>query len=108
MPDDETGAALRRIAATGSDLSRPMQVDFFVAVPSEPVGREMARRVSPLGFEVSVEQDSITGAWTCYCTKTIVPAYSVVVDIEQRLDSIARELGGHADGFGSFGNAPQH
>ena len=25
--------------------------------------------------------------------------------IERRLDSIAKELGGHADGFGAFGDA---
>jgi len=25
--------------------------------------------------------------------------------IERQLDSIAKELGGHADGFGAFGNA---
>ena len=32
-PDDADGDALRRIASTGADMSRPMQIDFFVAVP---------------------------------------------------------------------------
>jgi hypothetical protein len=108
MPNDATGDALRRLAATGSDLSRPMEIDFVVAVPSEAVGRQVARRVEPLGFRVSVKQDSDEGPWSCYCTKTIVPSYSDVVAIENQLDAIGRELGGYADGFGSFGNALPH
>lgn len=105
MPDDETGEALRRIAADGSDLQRPLKMDFFLAVPSEAMGREVALRVHPLGFETSVEEDAESSTWTCYATKTIVPVYSTVVAIEQQLDAIARECGGHADGFGTFGNA---
>lgn len=103
--DDATTAALRRLVEDGSDLHRPMQMDFFVAVPNEAVGHAVASRVAPFGFLTSVERDQDTGKWTCYCTKTIVPQYSTVVNIEKQLDRIAGELGGYADGFGSFGNA---
>jgi hypothetical protein len=103
--EDATAAALARYVAHGSDLSRPMEMDFFVVVPSEMAGAAVAARVKPLGFVPSVEQDDETHRWTCYCKKTIIPSYDNVVRSEQQLDEIAREHGGHADGFGSFGNA---
>jgi hypothetical protein len=105
--DDATLAALRRYEQEGSDLSKPMEIDFFVAVPTESAGLEVARRVRPHGFRPSVEQDRETGVWTCYCAITVVPRYEAVVAIEKMLDAIAREVGGHADGFGSYGNAPE-
>lgn len=103
-PNDDTAQALKRLERDGSDLSKPMEMDFFIAVPSREVGNKVAQRVQKLGYTTSVEQDTETLEWTCYCTKVIVPEYFEVVLIEQQLDSIAKELGGYADGFGSYGN----
>jgi hypothetical protein len=102
---DATKKALQRIADDGSYLSLPLEMDFFVAVPNEVSGRTIASRARGLGFATSVECDAETGEWTCYCTKVIVPAYDVVVGIEQQLGELARDVGGYADGFGTFGNA---
>jgi hypothetical protein len=108
-PDDDeaTRAALRRYEEAGSDRSRPMSIDFFVAVPNEAVGHVVEVRTAPMGFTSTVEQDDETGEWTCYCSITIVPTFERVVALERLLDRLARELGGHGDGFGSFGNADQ-
>ena len=103
--DKATRAALERIAKDGSDLKRPLKMDFFVVVPDEVGGHTVAARASELGFDTSVEQDSESGEWTCICSKVLVPSYEVVVSIEMKLDSLARDIGGYADGFGTFGNA---
>src|SRR5262249_31065674 len=105
IPDDTTGDALRLIAERGSDLTKPMKMDFFIAVPSKGAGDRIALKARVLGFVTSVEQDDDGLKWTCYCTKVLVPEYSEVVKIERQLDSIAKEFGGYADGFGTFGNA---
>jgi hypothetical protein len=105
LPDDATGNALQRLVDDGSDLALPMEMDFFVAVSSEASGNAVAAKARANGFTTSVEQDAETADWTCYCTKTIVPSYDEVVRIEALLDGIARQHGGHADGFGSNGNA---
>lgn len=105
IPNDATGDALRQYIADGSDLTKPMKMDFFVAVPSRKAGDQVAAKAQKLGFEIKVDQDAESLEWTCYCTKTIIPEYSEVVSIEQKLDSIAKVIGGHIDGFGSFGNA---
>jgi hypothetical protein len=107
IPDDETGEALRLIEENGSDLSQPMEMEFFVAVPSEEAGREIARRAEALGFDALVEYDEEDAAWTCYCVKTMIPAYEAVVGVEKQLGALAEPFGGYADGFGSFGNAPE-
>lgn len=83
-----------------------MKIDFFVAVPDEASGQSVAAAARALGFATSVEQDSDSGVWTCYCTITIVPSFEAVRAIEVQLDEIGRKVGGYADGFGSFGNAP--
>jgi hypothetical protein len=106
-PDKEaTRAALRRCEAHGSDLTRPMVMDFFVVAPSEAVGHVVVVRTTPMGFSSRLAQDDESGAWTVTCTVTIVPTFERVIALERLLDRLARELGGFADGFGSFGNAP--
>ncbi|WP_375753776.1 ribonuclease E inhibitor RraB [Vibrio sp. HN007] len=105
FPDDETGATLYQFQQHGFDLSKPLEMDFFVAVPSEGKGNLVALQADKLGFNTCVEQDEETKEWTCYCTMTLVPKYSEVVKIEEQLTKIAKPYGGYADGFGSYGNA---
>ena len=105
FPDDETGDALNQFQQNGFDMSKPMEIDFFVAVSSEKTGNQVATEAKKLGFNVSVEKDDESGDWTCYCAKTLVPEYSEVVRIEKELDSLAKPYGGYADGFGSYGNS---
>jgi hypothetical protein len=104
--DDEeaTRQALRRFQEDGSDLGRPMTIDFYVLVPDEAVAHVALVRTAAMGFSSRVEVDE-AGAWTCCCTVTIVPGAERVIALERLLDRLARELGGRADGFGSLGNA---
>ena len=104
FPDDETGDALNQFQQNGFDLTKPMTIDFFVAVPSKKVGAQVAIKAEKLGFKSSVEQDAETAEWTCYCAKKLIPEYSVIVQIEDELNTIANQYGGYADGFGSYGN----
>jgi hypothetical protein len=105
MPNDDTSAALLKYEADGSDLAKPMEIDFFVAIFSEEKGNLVSLEAQALGFKTNVELDSETSEWTCYCTKTLIPEYSEVVRIEQQLDDLARPHGGYIDSFGSYGNA---
>lgn len=103
--ENATRQALRQIELDGSDLGKPLLMDFFVAVPSELAGLEVARAVAVMGgFDTSVEVDDESGDWTCYCTIKMIPELSAVLQIEERLDEIGKSVGGKADGFGTFGN----
>lgn len=107
IPNDAIGDALRRIIAGGSDLTKPMEIDYFVAVPSDSAGNQVARMAQEQGFNTKVSQDDKTSEWTCYCTKTFVPEYAEIVKIEQQLDTLAQPFGGYIDGFGSWGNSDE-
>lgn len=105
VDDDATRDALIRLQTAGSDLSRPLEMDFFVAVPSESAGNNVAIAAEELGFATSVEQDHDSGEWTCYCSKEFIPTYAVVRRLEEQLDALAKPFGGYSDGFGSYGNS---
>jgi regulator of RNase E activity RraB len=100
-----TRDALHRMAEDGSDMSKPMAMDFFIAVPSREAGNDVASEASALGFGTSVEHDDASAEWTGFCQKTIVPALATVIEIEDQLETIAQRHGGFNDGFGSYGNA---
>jgi hypothetical protein len=105
LPDDDTGQAIRRWALEGSDLSKPMKVDFFVDVPDEACALRLSKDPDINQFDVSIEQDDQTGRWTCYCAKTMVASYAAVTEVEALLAKVAQRYGSKYDGFGSFGNA---
>jgi hypothetical protein len=87
-------STLRRYRAEGSDLSRPMEIDFFVAVPNKEAAESVAQHARSLGFKTNMEPTAAKGEWTCYCTKTLVPSFDNVRAIEHELDAIARTRGG--------------
>lgn len=85
-------------------MSEPMAIDFFVNVPDEPNGEEMARLAAQRGYTSVVEFDEDRHQWTCYCTKRIVPTYDAIVAAQQELDNLSAALGGRSDGWGTSGN----
>jgi hypothetical protein len=105
FPDDADGDALRRIARDGSDLSKPMEIDFAVTAPSEGSARAIAKAAVSRGYRTDVERDDV-GTWSCYCTREMIATYEAVVERQAELDALSRPLGGHVDGWGTAGNAP--
>jgi hypothetical protein len=104
LPDDSDGNTLRAIARSGSDLSKEMEIDFCVAAPSELAGLEFSVEAQKIGFSTDVSQDSETGDWTCYCTRTMVPEYDEIIHIQSLLNAIGQDFNCFSDGWGSFGN----
>lgn len=106
LPNDSDGDALRRLVATGSDLSKEMEIDFAVDVPDRDTGLAFAAIAAPLGFRTNVDQGDATGRWTCYCSRKMVPTYDAIVSIQGTLEKVGRPYNAKPDGWGSFGNAP--
>jgi len=103
-PPDADGDALRRVRDGGSNMTKPMDIDFAVAVPDRATGEAIAERALAHGYLVRVHQGTQSMAWTCYCTRRMVPEYDAVVAAQRELDGISQPLGGHCDGWGTFGN----
>lgn len=104
FPDNADGDALRRLAESGADLTRPMTIDFEVAIPDESTGRAIALKATEIGYKTSVDQDSESNEWTCYCSKAMFARYEDIINCQLELDKIAVAYGGFADGWGTLGN----
>ncbi|WP_435007596.1 ribonuclease E inhibitor RraB [Tundrisphaera lichenicola] len=113
FPSDADGDALRRVVALGNDLSRAMEIDYFIVVPNREVGEVFAALAERAGFRVELEQDEEASNadvgdeashWTCYCSKTMLATYLGVTEAQIELDKLSRPLGGFIDGWGTSGN----
>jgi hypothetical protein len=106
LPNDENGQVLRSLAEQGVDLTVERRVDFAHLFPDEPRARAFAQRAGALGFEVNVyepdaetQEDGITD-WDAVCSQAMAPSYENISRTEAQLAAIAREFGGHEDGWG--------
>jgi hypothetical protein len=105
LPHDADGDALRRLLADGSDLSKAMEIDFAMDIQNQKMGQALAEVASRIGFCTRVKQDEVTGRWTCYCTRTLIPTYDEIIGIQNLLEVVGRPFNAKPDGWGSFGNA---
>jgi regulator of RNase E activity RraB len=107
FPNDADGDALRRLVNDGSDLSKPMAVDFQVAVPDEAAANKLAEVAYKLGYRVKIyASPECSLPWTCECSTRMVASYDALIAIQKELATLARPFRGHPDGWGSFGNEP--
>jgi hypothetical protein len=102
-PNDADGDALRRVIGLGADMSRPMEIDFFVAVPRREAGKAIARLATHAGYRTSIVHNEEDDAWDCYCSKFMLLTYEGVVAAQRELDELSRPFGGRSDGWGTFG-----
>ena len=101
-PNDADGNALRRIAASRWDMSRPLDVDFQVTAPDENAARLVAEQAARLGYRAEV-YGGACAPWTCQCTKSMVASYASVKSAQAELDVIARSTGACTDRWGAYG-----
>jgi regulator of RNase E activity RraB len=107
MAVDSDGGALRRVVHDGSDMSKPMYIDFQAAVPTEELAEALAREARKLGYHVRI-YDSIECRlpWTCVCSTRMLATYDGVIAIQAELYKLSAKFGGIPDGWGTFGNGP--
>jgi hypothetical protein len=104
-PDDADGLALRAVAGSGSDLSRPMVIDFSIRVADEASGQRIAALVEALGFDPSIHHDPDRDAWSIYASKSMLATYAGVLAARTQLNQLVQPHGATCDGWASFGNS---
>jgi len=106
FPADADGDALRRVAEGGSDMSKPMTVEFAVAVADEPSGQAIAEReaAAAAGFTTSLTFDDQSDEGTCYCSAEMLATYDDLIRVQQELRQLASSDGGDVDGWQTAGN----
>lgn len=104
FPNDDTGEALRRLAAQGDDLSQPRDIHFTVVFRDEPSAMKFAERLRGIGHESTTEETNtvVELPWDVLVTQWMVPDHQAITDFEIVLKSHALDLGGRNDGWGCF------
>ena len=101
IPSDENGHVLRRMVEHGDDLTVPRPIDFEHVLPNSRAAEEMARRARDLGFEARVlRRGLLSRGRDVTCTREMLPTHAAITETERALAAVARELGGHEDGWG--------
>ncbi len=106
-PSNADGNVLRKLAESGNDMTKPMEIDFAIAVPDEFAANAIREVADANGYNSRVFYDDESGTWSVYCTKSIVPTYQNVRWAQVELDELSRPFDGYSDGWGTFGNVPQ-
>jgi hypothetical protein len=98
FPKDADGIALEGIARAGSDLSKPMFVNFHVAVPDEASAKGLAAAADKVGYRVSMyASPKCILPWTCECSTRMLATYESVIAVQAELAEISQPFGGRLD-----------
>ncbi|ASJ96348.1 MULTISPECIES: ribonuclease E inhibitor RraB [Shewanella] len=101
-PDDDNGKMLAAMADAGIDLTKALDVDFFLVFEdqrdAESAVEELAK--SDLEGELELHLNDELGKWELIVCINMVPEYQAIVDQEFELNEFAAEFGGATDGWG--------
>ncbi|MBI2512525.1 MAG: ribonuclease E inhibitor RraB [Opitutae bacterium] len=101
IPDDENGAVLRRMLENGDDLTKPRMVDFNHVFKDEKDARLFSDAVKEMRIgEPEVAWEEEDHQWNVIVCIFMKPEHAPITSIEKRLDTIASDFHGHADGWG--------
>jgi hypothetical protein len=104
FPQDADGDSLRLAVDAGSDMTRPMVIDFTISAPNESAARSIATLVEARGFDPSISDDGRGGTWSIFCSMSMLATYDGVVQKRAQLNQLVAPHGGHCDGWVTFGN----
>lgn len=106
-PNDSDGGALQGVARSGSDMSKPMVIDFQIAIADEISANALAIALRRLGYHARVyDSPDCKLPWTCQCSTRMLATYEGVIAIQEELAIVSLPFGGIPDGWGTFGNGP--
>lgn len=116
-PDDADGAALADLAEQGVDMTRPLLIEFPVAVPDEAAANKTRMAMTRAGYDAHIDYDEgepdddgeidpddeeYGPLWTVFATIKMVPEYNEIIRIQADLDRLARPFGGNSEGWGAM------
>jgi regulator of RNase E activity RraB len=94
-------SVLLQLRKSGSNLSKPHKVEFFLYFPTRPVAEQARFKILAAGFEVEVERAAQGESWLCFATKEMIPALGDLQRIRQNFEALGRSMNGEYDGWGT-------
>jgi hypothetical protein len=97
-PNDPDGDALRKVAAAGADMGRPMAIEYAIDAPDEMTAKRVAELVAPRGYDPLLSHDEHSGAWSVYCSRLMLATYDGIVAAQSELNDVVTAHGAICDG----------
>jgi Regulator of ribonuclease activity B len=107
-PDDDDGEVLRRVAAEGADMSRPMTIDYTIYAADIQSARALAERIAAIGYTPRLYVDDVDGSVSLYCARHMVATYDAVIACQEELNELCHSVGATCDGWLTAGNRQGH
>jgi hypothetical protein len=106
-PTSRDRETLRRLEAAGADLSRPLDVEFFVHLPGPTQARSLADELRAEGYDTEVvEAAGPDDPWAVVARSRFVATERELASVRSGLSGRAARHGGHVDGWGAEVNTP--
>ena len=99
--DDWDTKLIERLRRSGADPFRPVEVDFFMALPGEGVAARVAGQLQSEGFVTDIRPlaDSVDLPWSVHALKSMTIRRHGSRGVSQRMRTLAAESGGRYDGW---------
>jgi hypothetical protein len=97
--EPEDAEVLEQLRIAGADLSRPLELDFYLYFPAEPNAKAARDALLAEGFVAKVEFAS--GVWSCRASKTMIATLETIEAISEQMDALATKHSGEYDGWGA-------
>lgn len=99
--DDWDAKLIERLRRGGADPFRPIDVDFFLALPSEAAAAGVAQRLTAEGFRVDVRavSEGADHPWSVHAIKPMQLNVDGIRATSARLRELASAQGGRYDGW---------
>jgi regulator of RNase E activity RraB len=92
---------LVQLRKSGSNLSKPHNIQFFLYFPTRSVAEDASLKVRGAGFEVEVTKAAQGDSWLCFARKTMIPVLTDLQRIRQNFVALADSMNGEYDGWGT-------
>ena len=91
--------ALRKLAESGSVLSKLHRVQFTLRFPSEEAAAQAVTRLDELAFSSTIEPDDASENWAVLASKRMYPKESDLEGLRDKLREVAAEGRGTYEGW---------
>lgn len=101
FPDDGNGDMLQALADAGVDLSKSLELDFYLVFPDKQKAETALNALTALdeGGEVELNFNDLE-QWELIVSLNMVPDHTAITAKEAELDKFAKKFGGYNDGWG--------
>ncbi len=97
--DDADRQVIAQLKAQGSDITKPMDVIFYLYFHTQAQAEALRASVSSMGFTVNIQRNDNPPAWALVANKTIVPDEDTILPLSHKFTALAASQSGVYDGW---------